>query len=443
MTAVSQEALIGFYTQCIADGYAIASFTVGLHEALLPSLLELAEESSQPYLLHANPEDGVTHLFVGMVSKGTFYGKSRFQQAEGFVQALQANLANNVDIAPYIACAGCFLDTVQYRHSLTCLLPSWHIHWQPHSAPRVTINLALASSPETLATECLDLYQRLLHQSQAPIRQSSCSSKPLTLKTDTTYFASIVQEAIAAIQRNTYKKIVLANHADIHLPSPLNPVQTLEALLKRFPTCTTFAYKPSPHHYFFGATPETLFKTEDNQLHIDALAGSIPPNTAITEDPKLNEEHRYVVDSIVESLHQLGIQPTYDHKPTLKHLPNIIHLHTAITATLSKDQSLWPILENLYPTPALGGYPKKAALTAIQQLENFPRDLYGGFLGWFNANNHSHFTVNIRCGYVQHTTLRLYAGCGITQDSDVHTECHENSLKLKTLLPCLQLKTSS
>ena len=91
----------------------------------------------------------------------------------------------------------------------------------------------------------------------------------------------------------------------------------------------------------------------------------------------------------------------------------------------------------LHPTPAVGGYPREAALPMIRAEERFDRGWYAGPVGWVDARGDGEFAVALRSGAFREGRARLFTGAGIVAQSDPETEYFETQLKLQPLLGAL------
>ena len=93
----------------------------------------------------------------------------------------------------------------------------------------------------------------------------------------------------------------------------------------------------------------------------------------------------------------------------------------------------------LSPTPALGGYPRDAALTLIAEVEGFARGRYGGAVGWVDAAGDGAFAVAIRGAELSadRRCARLVAGGGIVAASDPLAELAETQAKLQAMLSAI------
>ena len=153
-------------------------------------------------------------------------------------------------------------------------------------------------------------------------------------------------------------------------------------------------------------TPEILITTNGDQLQTEALAGSAPRGKTAGEDARFASEllssdkdlheHALVADSIVRRLIELGVDAEMDARPGLRVLPNVQHLLTGIRGKINTKSSFWKLLETLHPTPAVGGTPVAGVLSAINELEDHPRGLYAGTLGWVGPTGDGHAVVAIR-----------------------------------------------
>lgn len=98
---------------------------------------------------------------------------------------------------------------------------------------------------------------------------------------------------------------------------------------------------------------------------------------------------------------------------------------------MPSSESASALAYKLHPTPAICGMPAKQALEFLVREEGHSRSLYGGFLGRMNDQGKTDLYVNLRCMQIGRDALLLYAGAGITADSDPDTEWLETEEKLK------------
>lgn len=247
-------------------------------------------------------------------------------------------------------------------------------------------------------------------------------------------------------------KVVLARSLVAHTDEPVAP----DALLARLgvdPSVATYVV-PLPVEpgaapaWLVGATPELLLRKRGAQVLSHPLAGSARRHSDPAEDQRVaqallasrkdHDEHRHVVDAIVD-----GLSPWCRHieaqaQPVLHATASMWHLGTRIQATL-KDPATpaAALLAELHPTPAVCGTPRQAALQRIRELEPVPRGFYAGAVGWLDARGDGDWYVAIRCARLQDTQLRLFAGAGIVADSQPQAEAAETGAKFTAMLNAL------
>jgi len=274
------------------------------------------------------------------------------------------------------------------------------------------------------------------------------TSKPAVNKEAFRQWSESVSQAKKHIRDNKFEKIVLARKASVELQKHLEPTHIVNSLREKYPDCYTFLIRPKAQKTFLGSTPERLVSFKKNYVLTEALAGSMRRGGTATEDAVLERallksskntsEHNYVVKAIEQRLKSLVKKMEKESKPVIKKLSNVQHLFTPITAWLKKSTDPLAVLEQLHPTPAVGGYPWKQAAPYLSELEHFDRGWYAGPVGWLNSKDGGEFSVAIRSGLINENYAHFYAGCGIVADSDAETEWRETILKLSPMLSALQ-----
>jgi menaquinone-specific isochorismate synthase len=281
-----------------------------------------------------------------------------------------------------------------------------------------------------------------------PTKDTDTALRSWTTSDDGDYTAA-VRNALQRIGDGEFKKIVLARTRTVSASGALHPLTMLNSLRQRFADCYAFSVANGAGQSFIGATPERLVRVSGNVLETEALAGSAPRGSSASEDAregsallrsdKDRREHALVLDSISRRLTPLGLQLEYASEPTLKKLANVQHLRTAIRASLPPSVRLLDVLACLYPTPAVGGSPRAAAVARIRELEGFPRGLYAGALGWLNPRGGGEFFVGLRSALVDGSTAKLFAGAGIVAGSSPENELAETELKFRAMQDALQV----
>lgn len=260
-----------------------------------------------------------------------------------------------------------------------------------------------------------------------------------------TWQAAVARTA-AEIRDGRFAKVVLARRVDVRTAAPVAPATALRHLRATYPSSYVFAVE-TPEQCFLGATPERLIRLDGRQVHTACLAGSIARGATMEEDARLAQmllasakdraEHHIVVRAIEEALTAVCDEVFADATPQLLKVRNVQHLYTPIRGRLATDRDILDLVERLHPTPAVGGFPRAAALAAIREREGFDRGWYAGPIGWIDRTGGGEFAVAIRSALLAPDRATLYAGCGIMANSDPATEYAETNLKLRPMRAAL------
>jgi isochorismate synthase len=239
-------------------------------------------------------------------------------------------------------------------------------------------------------------------------------------------------------------KVVLARAQQVRVERSIE--DALRDLAAKYPECTVFAIGQGDA-CFLGATPERLIGLHGGTASTMALAASAPRGETPAEDERLSErllaspkqraEHAVVVAALREGLGRACTSVVAEAQPVVHRLANVQHLLTPIRGHVEHGRGVLDLLEQVHPTPAVGGYPRTAALELIRAREGLDRGWYAGPIGWMDATGDGEFVVGLRSGLVRGETATLFAGCGIVADSDPAAEAAEWGWKLRPMLEAL------
>jgi len=256
----------------------------------------------------------------------------------------------------------------------------------------------------------------------------------------------MVANIVDMIRRGAFEKVVLARDVQVALDESAGVFDislTLQRLRESYPAAYVFAMQRGGR-YFVGATPEQLVQAQDGRIHTMALAGSARRGETEAEDAQLgtellqseknNSEHAIVVTMVREALKNHCSDVHIAAAPQLLKLKNVQHLKTPIAGELIAGRCILDVMADLHPTPAVGGFPRQAALEAIRNTEKLDRGWYAGPLGWIGPSGHGEFAVALRSGLIDGSKATLFAGCGIVSNSDPQTEYAESCLKFQVML---------
>jgi len=119
---------------------------------------------------------------------------------------------------------------------------------------------------------------------------------------------------------------------------------------------------------------------------------------------------------------------------THERFEHVHHLVSTITGQLRPNVSQVGALRQMMPGGSISGAPKRRALEVISELENRPRGLYTGAIGYFGFNGESSFSIAIRTAVFSSGTATFGVGAGIVADSIPEREWEETRHKATGLL---------
>jgi len=210
---------------------------------------------------------------------------------------------------------------------------------------------------------------------------------------------------------------------------------------------------PSPYTYIFefggpaivGASPETLFNTYDRNLRVNPIAGTCPRGRTKSEDDryarmmladeKERAEHVMLVDlgrNDVRSVCSSGTVKVEDFMSVLKY-SHVQHIETTVIGELREECDQFDAARSVFPAGTLSGAPKLRAMEIIDDLEEDPRGIYGGGIGYFSIDGSSDFAIAIRSVLIRDGVARVQAGAGIVADSDPEKEYQETERKMAAM----------
>ena len=179
----------------------------------------------------------------------------------------------------------------------------------------------------------------------------------------------------------------------------------------------------------------TISKTGDDDKDL-ALAASLARSS------KDLEEHEYAVRSVADALSPFCSSTNVPDSPFVLHLANVMHLATDVSGALSESHNvvdLFALIEKLHPSAAVCGTPTEIAGAVINEIEGLNRGRYAGPIGWIDSHGDGEQGIALRCGLIDGTDIRAFAGCGIVSGSDAEKEIKESNAKF---MPIKQALTS-
>lgn len=269
------------------------------------------------------------------------------------------------------------------------------------------------------------------------LRQNSATSREKIDIYSEKSFLEQVEEGIRLIKQGELIKIVPARNKHIELKGLLNISNVFLSLCGSYANAfVNFIHTPTLGTWI-GASPELLIKTEENIFSTMSLAGT---QKAEGENPLKNaawtqkeiEEQALVSRYIVNCFKKIRLREYEERGPKTVIAGNLLHLRSDFIVDMEATgfpQLGTVMLDLLHPTSAVCGMPRDKALAFISSHESFDRSLFSGFIGPVNIDSITSIYVNLRTARLTDKYAVLYAGAGVTEDSDPAKEWEETEMK--------------
>jgi isochorismate synthase len=260
------------------------------------------------------------------------------------------------------------------------------------------------------------------------------------------HFTKLVKKGILAIKEGTLEKVVPARTKLIPLEESFDLAKSLFRMLEAYPNSFVNFFHIPTVGTWIGASPEILIETKGNYFHTMSLAGTQP---AIGENPlktaawtqKEIEEQALVSRYIVDCFKKIRLREYEEHGPKTVLAGTLLHLRSDFKVDMMATnfpQLGSVMLQLLHPTSAVCGMPRKPAHAFLKDFEDLDRSFFAGFIGPVNIENETSIYVNLRTASLQNGYSILYAGAGVTEDSDPEKEWEETELKCQIIGKFLQ-----
>lgn len=198
-------------------------------------------------------------------------------------------------------------------------------------------------------------------------------------------------------------------------------------------------------HAIVSASPELFFSQQDDRILCRPMKGTARRGTTLAADnaiarelqssAKNRAENVMITDMIRNDLGRIAqpgsvrVESLYD----LEKLATVWQMTSSVTARTTADAG--EILAALFPCASVTGAPKAAAMHIIAGLEESPREVYTGAIGYIAPGRRSQFSVAIRTAWVDKVagTAVYGTGSGVVWDSDPREEYDECLAKTRIL----------
>ncbi|WP_296630223.1 aminodeoxychorismate synthase component I [Rhodoluna sp.] len=273
------------------------------------------------------------------------------------------------------------------------------------------------------------------------------SKSHASLRHDSSNYLGMIETAQRHIAAGDVYQICLTNRIDIEqAPDPLDAY--LELRKKN----------PAPYSAYFKlgnlvvvcSSPEQFLKvTADGLISTKPIKGTRPrgrdqfSDAAAAEELRSNHKERaenlMIVDLMRNDIGRVA-QADSVNVPKLFEVESYATVHqlvSTVKAQLSEGKNSVDALQSAFPGGSMTGAPKLRAMQIIERLEQGPRGIYSGVIGYLGFDGRADFGMTIRTIVFEGALAYIGVGGGITSDSDPESELAETRLKAAALLAAI------
>lgn len=260
-------------------------------------------------------------------------------------------------------------------------------------------------------------------------------------------FKEIVNKAKEYIFSGDIFQVVLSQRFSVDYAG--DPFEIYRYLCSLNPSPYMFYFQFEEDFYLMGTSPEIMLKKEGKKLTIRPIAGTRKRGRSAKEDEaiqrelladeKENAEHLMLVDLARNDLNRIckSDTVTVDIFKTIEQYSHVMHIVSSVTGDIMDNQGVISAIKATFPAGTLSGAPKVRAMQIIRELEDSPRQIYGGMVGYFDFQNNFDSCITIRSILIDQKKAYFQAGAGIVADSDPDYEYEETLSKAKAMLKAL------
>lgn len=201
--------------------------------------------------------------------------------------------------------------------------------------------------------------------------------------------------------------------------------------------------------HVLSASPESFVSIDRGRVRTKPIKGTTPRGTDpgsdeaqrdhLASDPRYRAENLMITDLMRNDLSQV-CRPGSVEVTGLMQVESYAAVHQLVSTVegdLNPGISVVEAIRALFPAGSMTGAPKQRTMEIIDAVEDTPRGVYSGALGWIRGDA-CELSVVIR-SLIRDPAARWHAGTGggITVHSDASSEWDESEWKLDRLVSAL------
>jgi para-aminobenzoate synthetase / 4-amino-4-deoxychorismate lyase len=221
-----------------------------------------------------------------------------------------------------------------------------------------------------------------------------------------------------------------------HWSTALPPLGLYQSILREQPVEFAALLHCEGRH-LLSASPELFFRREGDQIVTKPMKGTaargmdtkedVERATWLAADEKNRSENLMIVDLLRNDLGRICVPGSVQAVDLFRveKFPTLFQMTSTVKGTLRGDVSNFDLFRALFPSGSIVGAPKIHTMQILHALEQKPRGVYTGAIGFFSPKGDATFSVAIRTVVLQEGQASMGVGSGIVYDSDPAEEYFE------------------
>lgn len=287
-------------------------------------------------------------------------------------------------------------------------------------------------------------------QPEAPVRFSGIGMTDLVaagvvrLRHDKEEYLDRIAQSLEEIRQGETYEVCLTN--TVTMDVSIDPLTTY-AHLRRVSPVPYGALLDFPGLAVLSASPERFLTVgTDRVAESKPIKGTRPRGTTRAEDEALRQdllsqekdraENLMIVDLIRNDLNVVSEVGSV-HVPRLFHVETYAPVHqlvSTIRGTLRQGETAVSCVRAAFPGGSMTGAPKLRTMEIIDRLEEGPRGVYSGSLGWFSLSGAADLNIVIRTLVATRDRVSFGVGGAIVALSDLEEEFEETVVKSRAMV---------
>ncbi|WP_405456597.1 aminodeoxychorismate synthase component I [Streptomyces sp. NBC_00101] len=253
-----------------------------------------------------------------------------------------------------------------------------------------------------------------------------------------------IAESLEQIRQGETYEVCLTN--TVELDAVIDPLTTYSRL-RRISPVPYGALLDFPGAAVLSASPERFLTIGTDRIaESKPIKGTRPRGANPAEDEALRQdlltqekdraENLMIVDLIRNDLNVV-CEVGSVHVPSLFHVETYAPVHqlvSTIRGTLRAEETAVSCVRAAFPGGSMTGAPKLRTMEIIDRLEEGPRGVYSGCLGWFSLSGAADLSIVIRTLVAAGDRLSFGVGGAIVALSDAEDEFEETVVKSRAVV---------